>query len=65
MKRLPEEVPPMYTEKDPLAFEGPPEENEDEDEDEDKDEDVDVSPKRVEANKILGHLEFLTMMMLK
>ena len=63
MKRLPEEVPPMYTEKDPLAFEGPPEENEDKDED--KDEDVDVSPKRVEANKILDHLEFLIMMMLK
>ena len=43
--------PPLYEEKDPLAIEGPPE-NDDEDEDGDEEEDEEES----EANKILDQL---------
>ena len=50
--RIPTEPPPQYDEKDPLAIEGQPEE-----EDNLEDEYEDEEPKRVEANKILDHLE--------
>ena len=47
--QLPAEPPPLYEEKDPLAIEGPPEDDEEEDEEEDEE-------KEREANKILDQL---------